>query len=321
MQTIVDKTKTPLKVMGLIGLFLAFLYIGGMGLLRPLLFGVLASLGVIIVMLIALSVWSDLRFPRMSYSKEGAAAFLRLVEEIRTDLQEETSILEVEGRWIRGYPKLTILFASDDAIREAQSTGLLDRVAKKLERVKHYPAFGRRRYRESFDPQYGIETMTTGRRRLERVIPLSFAAQGRLVARELLASPEAVIEALRSDAVFAFDTAMRLAHGVGFLAVQEVHAYLTGEEPLARLAAAGLISAEPYLDPLLVRPWPGPLRLLACLVDELPPSRVVQGGYQVVTRERLGQELVGAVGRQADLFALYEKLEGSEPSGADGSPP
>jgi len=163
--------------------------------------------------------------------------------------------------------------------------------------------------------------MTTGRRRLERVIPLSFAAQGRLVARELLASPEAVIEALRSDAVFAFDTAMRLAHGVGFLAVHEVHAYLTGAEPLDRLTAAGLISAEPYLDPMLVRPWPGPLRLLACLVDELPPSRVVQGGYQVVTRERLGQELVGAVGRKADLFALYEKLEGSEPSGADGSPP
>jgi len=111
---------------------------------------------------------------------------------------------------------------------------------------------------------------------------------------------------------------MRLAHGVGFLAVQEVHAYLTGEEPLARLAAAGLISAEPYLDPMLVRPWPGPLRLLACLVAEFPPARVVQGGYRVVTRERLGQELVGTVGRKADLFGLYEKVEGIEPSGASG---
>jgi hypothetical protein len=149
---------------------------------------------------------------------------------------------------------------------------------------------------------------------MERVIPLSFEAQGRLVARKLLASPEAVIEALRSDAVFAGDTAMRLAHGVGFLAVHEVHAYLTGVEPLDRLAAAGLISAEPYLDPMLVRPWPGPLRLLACLVDEFPLSRVVQGGYRVVTRERLGQELVGMVGRRADLFGLYEEVEGSEPS-------
>jgi hypothetical protein len=29
--------------------------------------------------------------------------------------------------------------------------------------------------------------------------------------------------------------------------------------------------------------------------------------------------LVGAVGRKADLFALYEKLEGSEPSEAGGA--
>jgi len=61
-----------------------------------------------------------------------------------------------------------------------------------------------------------------------------------------------------------------------------------------------------------MRPWPGPTRLLACLVDELPLSREVQGGYRVVTRERLGQELVGTVGPRADLFVLYEKVEGIE---------
>jgi hypothetical protein len=149
-------------------------------------------------------------------------------------------------------------------------------------------------------------------KRMVRVIPLSFEAQGRLVARELLASREAVIEALRSDAVFAVDTAMRLAHGAGFLAVQEVHAYLVGTEPLDRLAAAGLISAADHFDATLVRPWPGPIRLLACVVDELPPSRVVKGNYRVVTRERLGRELVGTVGPRADLFVLYEKVEGIE---------
>ena len=155
--------------------------------------------------------------------------------------------------------------------------------------------------------------------RMVRVIPLSFEGQGRLVARVLLASREDVIEALRADAVFAVDTAMRLAHGVGFLAVQEVQAYLTGAEPLDRLAAAGLISAEDYFDSILVRPWPGPPRLLACLVDKLPPSRVVQGGYRVVTRERLGRELVGTVGPRADLFVLYEKVEGIESSATSGS--
>lgn len=156
--------------------------------------------------------------------------------------------------------------------------------------------------------------------RMVRVVPLSFEAQGRLVARALLASREEVIEALRSEAVFAVDTAMRLAHGAGFLAVQEIQAYLAGAEPLDRLATAGLISSEPYFDTTLVRPWPGPTRLLACLVDELPPSREAQGGgYRVVTRERLGQELVGTVGPRADLFVLYEKVEGIETSGTPES--
>ena len=146
--------------------------------------------------------------------------------------------------------------------------------------------------------------------RLVRVVPLSFPAQGRLVVRELLAPREAVLEALKPDAVFAVDTAMRLAHGVGFLANPEVHAYLAETEPLDRLAAAGLLCAEDHADATLVRPWPGPPRLLACLVDELPPFRLVQGGYRVVTGERLGRELVGTVGPRADLFVLYEKVEG-----------
>jgi hypothetical protein len=77
----------------------------------------------------------------------------------------------------------------------------------------------------------------------------------------------------------------------------------------------GRLSALPErLDATLVRLWPGPTRLLACLVDELPPAREVQGGYRVVTRERLGQELVGTVGPRADLFVLYEKVEGIEAS-------
>jgi hypothetical protein len=155
--------------------------------------------------------------------------------------------------------------------------------------------------------------------RMVRVVPLSFEGQGRLVARVLVGSREEVIEVLKSDAVFAVDTAMRLAHGAGFLAVQEVQAYLAGPETLDRLAAAGLISAEDYFDSILVRPWPGPIRLLACLVDELPPSRVVQGGYRVVTCERLGRELVGTVGPRADLFGLYEKVEGIEPPASPGA--
>jgi len=76
-----------------------------------------------------------------------------------------------------------------------------------------------------------------------------------------------------------------------------------------RLAAAGLIGAEPHQDIVLSRPWPGPARLLACIASELPPAYLVNGGYRVVTPERLRRELVGAVGRRADLFALLERAE------------
>lgn len=146
--------------------------------------------------------------------------------------------------------------------------------------------------------------------RMVRTVPVLFRFQGQLVARVLEADIQSVIEALRPDAVFALDTAMRLAHGFGFLSVREIHAYLASPEPLDRLAESGLIAPHPFADTTLVRPWPGPPRLLACLVEELPPSREVAEGYRVVTRERLGRELIGAVGPRADLFALFEKAEG-----------
>ncbi len=145
--------------------------------------------------------------------------------------------------------------------------------------------------------------------RMVRVIPLGFRLQGRLTARLLHAEPAAIIEALRDDAVFAVDTAMRLAHGAGFLSGGDVQAYLTGDEPLVRLAQAGLVDAAPCPDVTLVRPWPGPRRLLVCIVPTLPPWRAAPGGARVVTAERMRRELVGAVGARSDLFALLERLE------------
>jgi hypothetical protein len=145
--------------------------------------------------------------------------------------------------------------------------------------------------------------------RMVKILPLHFRRQGDLVARVLRSDFETVVQALSPDAVFALDTAMRLAHGFGFLASREIQAYVTGPEPIDRLAELGLISAEPYPDITLVRPWAGPPRLLASIVGELPPWRMTKEGHRVVTAERLGQELIGAVGARADLFALYEKAE------------
>jgi len=151
-------------------------------------------------------------------------------------------------------------------------------------------------------------------RRMVRVIPALFRLEGRLEVRVMRAPHDAIVDALREDAVFAVDTAMRLAHGAGFLAGGDVQAYLPRAEPLARLADAGLVDEAPCPDTTLVRPWPGPPRLLACIVEELPPWRVARGGQRVVTGERLRRELIGAVGARADLFALLERAEASRRS-------
>ena len=146
-------------------------------------------------------------------------------------------------------------------------------------------------------------------RRMASITPVLFQREGVVAARRLCAEPQVVMDALRGDAVFALDAAMRLAHGSGFLSAGDVQAYLLRTEPLERIAAAGLIESAPHPDTVLVRPWPGPARLLVCVVDELPSAREVQGGYRVVTGERLRRELIGAVGARADLFALLERAE------------
>jgi len=143
-------------------------------------------------------------------------------------------------------------------------------------------------------------------RRMVRVIPLLFERQGVLEARRLLADRDTVTAALRDDAVFALDTALRLARGHGFLAGGDVHAYVRERAAIERLAALGLVANQPHADAVLVRPWPGPPRLLACLVDVLPPSRTLPSGHRVVEADRLVRELIGAVGPRADLYALAE---------------
>jgi len=110
-----------------------------------------------------------------------------------------------------------------------------------------------------------------------------------------------------------------LVAGAGFLAGGDVQVYLTSAAPLARLADAGLIDAAPCPDTVLVRPWPGPPRLLASIVDELPASRIGPGGHRVVSADRLQRELIGAVGARADLFALLERAEAAWASGVPGT--
>ena len=93
---------------------------------------------------------------RMHYSVEADAAFRRAVEEIQTVLVAESeSIRRVEGIWLYGYPKVAILFATDEALRQAKENGLLDRIAGKAgETVRRDTAFGPNR--ESFDQRQAV---------------------------------------------------------------------------------------------------------------------------------------------------------------------
>src|SRR4051812_13948585 len=67
-------------------------------------------------------------------------------------------------------------------------------------------------------------------RRMVNIVPILFRLEGTTMVRTLRAEPAQIIEALREDAVFAVDTAMRLAHGAGFLAGGDIQAYLTNAE-------------------------------------------------------------------------------------------
>jgi len=142
--------------------------------------------------------------------------------------------------------------------------------------------------------------------RMVKITPALFDREGTPSIHKMLRPAGEVIEALKADGVFALDTAMRLALGHGFLKSGDVQVYLTSADAVDRLAALGLIDRAEFGDRVLVRAWPGPARLVAAIVEVPPPSRLLPSGFRVVTPERLREELIGAVGARADLFALAE---------------
>jgi hypothetical protein len=93
---------------------------------------------------------------RMNYSPEADTAFQRFVGAIQgTLVAENEAILQIEGVWLYGYPKVAILFTAEDALSQAKESGLIDRIASNLATaVRDDPAFGRNR--ESFDRQQAV---------------------------------------------------------------------------------------------------------------------------------------------------------------------
>src|SRR5262249_40578715 len=89
-------------------------------------------------------------------------------------------------------------------------------------------------------------------KRIVRITPAFFQREGLVRAHVLRATQEAVIGALREDAIFAVDTAMRITRGFGFLSSGDIQAYRLSPEPIARLARAGLIASDVHPDDVLV---------------------------------------------------------------------
>ena len=143
--------------------------------------------------------------------------------------------------------------------------------------------------------------------RMMQIIPAFFEREGIVTARIIKADRATVLAGLRQDGVFGLDTALRLVHHHGVLSASDIHVYLRDAEPLVRLGAAGLIGEAPYPDTVISRPWAGPPRVLACLVETPPPSRDLEDGFRVVSEERMRRELLGEIGARPDLFALIEQ--------------
>ena len=83
-------------------------------------------------------------FSGLRRSPDSNAALHRLAGEIRTTLLlEKISVLRFEGIWEYNFPKVIIICASNDALRQLNDSGLLGRIAKRVgDGVKGDPTFG-----------------------------------------------------------------------------------------------------------------------------------------------------------------------------------
>ena len=128
--------------------------------LSSLTFVEVVGLSIVLIFLVAVALFIVWVFfsdrARMKYSPKADAAFQRFLEGLRSALvAENESILQVEGVWLYGYPKIAILFTTDDALSQAKGSGLIDRIASNVgEVVRDDPSFGRNR--ESFDRQQAV---------------------------------------------------------------------------------------------------------------------------------------------------------------------
>lgn len=134
----------------------------------------ISTLSAIAISILVIPVVAFNCVPSMSYSLNADVALKRLVKDLRTELVVgNQSILEVEGIWGYGWPKVVILFSSIESLEEAEANGLINQLASRIaDVVKSDRAYGRSR--KMFDSKEAISGFTERSKWNECVAKRSF---------------------------------------------------------------------------------------------------------------------------------------------------
>ncbi len=138
--------RMPLKVDAKLGLYAIMLgVVSAVPILKYTL--EIPTLAAIAIAVVAVPVVAFKCIPGMSYSLVADLALKRLAQDLRMELvAKHPGILEVEGIWGYGWPKVAILFESQQALEQAGKNGLLDQIAGRIaDAVQRDPAYGRSR--------------------------------------------------------------------------------------------------------------------------------------------------------------------------------
>jgi hypothetical protein len=120
----------------------------------------ISTLSAITISILVIPVVAFNCVPSMSYSIIADVALKRLVQDLRTELVVGSQgILEVDGIWGYGWPKVVILFASKEALEKAEANGLINQLASRItDVVKSDRAYGRSR--KMFDSKEAVSGFT-----------------------------------------------------------------------------------------------------------------------------------------------------------------